>query len=58
MLPTFLLSETFVVLNMDKKQKRWLWVVIVLAVLASIVYTAVKWLLPVAVIVYFKEIFM
>ncbi|WP_298512806.1 hypothetical protein [uncultured Kordia sp.] len=43
---------------MDKKQKRWLWVVIVLAVIASIVYTAIKWLLPIAVIVYFKEIFM
>jgi len=42
---------------MDKKQKRWLWVVIVLAVLASIVYTALKWLLPVAVIVYLKELF-
>ena len=43
---------------MDKKQKRWLWVVIILAVLAAIVVTAIKWLLPLAVIVYFRELFM
>jgi cytochrome c-type biogenesis protein CcmE len=42
---------------MNKKQKRWLWVVIVLAVIATLVVTAIKWLFPVAVIVYLKELF-